>query len=344
MRREPLPVTASGFSPWLAALLAAALSVVALVLLARGRDRLPRDHPTHRSLHERPVSRVGGLAIWAGFVPVALLFPSPVAGGPIWLFALAAVIGVSVADDWIGVRPVIRLGVQALAALAVAAQLLGHGTGAGPSPALGLAMAVAALAIVWSANLFNFMDGNDGLAALMSICGFGALGIAAMRAGIYADAYFALASASAVFLAVNAPPARTFMGDGGSVGLGFLAAVFGLSGIVSQSWPGWFPLLVFLPFLADATVTVVRRLRRGDHLFEAHRTHYYQRLHRLGFGHLGTLLVYGVLIVGTATSALYALALAPGAGWRVLGAWILAIGAFFAGIDYHWRRRSQEQE
>ena len=63
------------YSPWLAAMLAATLSAVALGLLARGRGRLPQDHPTGRSLHDRPVSRVGGLAVWAGFLPVALLFP-----------------------------------------------------------------------------------------------------------------------------------------------------------------------------------------------------------------------------------------------------------------------------
>jgi UDP-GlcNAc:undecaprenyl-phosphate GlcNAc-1-phosphate transferase len=343
-RRPPPPMDVLPHSPWLAAILAAALSAVALAVLALARGRLPQDRPTHRSLHDRPVSRVGGLAIWAGFLPVALLAPPPVAGGPLWLAALAATVAVSVADDWVGVRPSSRLAVHALAALAVAAQLLGLGTTPGHSAASLLAVVGVALAVVWSANLFNFMDGNDGLAALMSICGFGAFGVAAVRAGERADAYFALASATAVFLAVNAPPARTFMGDGGSVGLGFLAALFGISGVLSGMWPGWFPLLVFLPFLADATVTMARRIARGEHLFEAHRTHYYQRLHRMGSGHLGTLLFYGVLIVGTSASALFTLAVMPGEGWRVLLAWILVIGALFAGIDYHWRRRSQEQE
>ena len=324
--------------------MAAALSAVALGLLARGRGRLPQDRPTDRSLHDRPVARVGGLAIWAGFLPVALLFPAPVAGGPIWLVALAAVTAVSVADDWRGVRPAFRLAVHALAALAVATALLRHDAAGGLSPPLLLAIAGTTLAIVWSANLFNFMDGNDGLAAAMAICGFGAFGVAAMRAGMRADAYFALAAASSVFLVVNLPPARTFLGDGGSVGLGFVAAVFGVSGIRADTWPGWFPPLVFLPFLADATVTVMRRIARGDHLFEAHRTHYYQRLHRMGSGHRGTLLFYGVLIVGTSASALFTLAVVPAAGWWVFAAWIFAIGALFAGIDYHWRRRSQEQQ
>ena len=329
---------------WLAPVLAAALSAFALGLLARGRGFLPQDHPTDRSLHTRPVARVGGLAIWAGFLPVALLFPVPIAGGPVWLVAWALVVAVSVADDWIGVRPPVRLAVHALAALAVAMALLWPDGAQRLSLPLVPAMIGTAFAIAWSANLFNFMDGNDGLAAAMAICGFGAFGVAAMRAGVRPDLFFALAASAAVFLVVNLPPARTFLGDGGSVGLGFLAAVSGFSGIRADTWPAWFPLLVFLPFVADATVTVARRLAHGDHLFEAHRTHYYQRLHRMGSGHRGTLQFYGVLIAGTAASAVFTLAVAPDAGWWVLAAWIAALGGLFAGIDYHWRRRSPEQQ
>jgi UDP-N-acetylmuramyl pentapeptide phosphotransferase/UDP-N-acetylglucosamine-1-phosphate transferase len=342
--RSSARMTALPPSPWLAPVLAAALSAVALGLLARGRGLLPQDRPTGRSLHDRPVTRVGGLAIWVGFLPVALLYPAPIAGGPVWLVAWAAVTAVSVADDWTGVRPPVRLAVHALAALAVTVTLLRPDGAETVSVPLALAIVGAAFVIVWAANLFNFMDGNDGLAAVMAICGFGAFGVASVRAGIRADALFALAAATSVFLLVNLPPAKTFMGDGGSVGLGFLAAVFGVSGIHAETWPGWFPLLVFLPFVADATVTVLRRFARGDHLFEAHRTHYYQRLHRMGPGHRGTLLFYGVLIAGTSASALFTLAVAPGTGWWVVAMWIAAIGALFAGIDYHWRRRSQEQQ
>lgn len=342
--RRSSRMTAWPHSPWSAPILAAALSAAALWLLARGRGVLPQDRPTGRSLHDRPVARVGGLAIWAGFLPVALLYPGSIAGDPVLLVAWAAVTAISVADDWIGVRPLIRLAVHALAALAVAAVLLGRDAAEGPSLPLAFAAAGIAVAVVWSANLFNFMDGNDGLAAVMAICGFGAFGVASLRAGLRADACFALVAATSAFLVVNVPPARTFMGDGGSVGLGFLAAVFGLSGIRAGAWPGWFPLLVFLPFCADATVTVLRRFARGESLFEAHQTHYYQRLHRMGAGHCGTLRFYAVLILGTSTSALLALAAAPGAGWWVLAAWIAAIGVLFAGIDYYWRRRSQEQQ
>jgi len=333
------------YSPWLPPVIAALLSAGALGLLLLSRSRLPLDIPSGRSLHERPISRVGGIAIWTGFLPVALMSPGPPGGDPAMLLVpWAAVVAVSFADDWWGVRPWVRLCVHGLAALAIVVAFPMRVDGEGISPQHVLAVTGVVLAIVWSANLFNFMDGNDGLAASMSICGFGAYGIAAAGTGMNADVYFALAAATLAFLVVNWPPARTFMGDGGSVGLGFLAAVFGYSGIRAEIWPGWFPLLVFLPFVADATVTMLRRLARGDHLFEAHRTHYYQRLHQMGSGHRGTLLFYGILIFGTCASALFTLTVSPNAGWIVLAAWVVTIGGLFAGIDYHWRRRTTEQQ
>jgi UDP-N-acetylmuramyl pentapeptide phosphotransferase/UDP-N-acetylglucosamine-1-phosphate transferase len=331
-------------SPWVSPVVAATLSAAALVLVIHGRSRLPQDFPTGRSLHDRPMARVGGIAIWVGFLPVAWLAPSPPGVDRWWLAAWALVTVVSFADDWFGVRPAIRLAAHALAALAVAATLPWPGS-APPSPPWQLvALAATAFVIVWSANLFNFMDGSDGLAALMSVCGFSAYGVGALVGGAHADVFFALAAASLVFFAVNRPPAKTFMGDGGSVGLGFAAGALGCAGVRAEAWPAWFPLLVFLPFVADATATVARRVAHGDHLFEAHRTHYYQRLHRMGSGHRGTLAVYGFLIVGTSASALVMLAVAPGMGWWALAAWMTTLGVLFTGIDYRWRRRGPEQQ
>jgi UDP-GlcNAc:undecaprenyl-phosphate GlcNAc-1-phosphate transferase len=329
--------------PWLPTAAAATLSALALALLGYARARLPLDHPVDRSLHRRPVLRAGGMAIWAGFLPVALAHHARFDSGAVWLASWGAVAAVSFADDWRGVRPGVRLAVHALAALAISAALFRHDAIEPFSLADGMLIVSAAFAIVWSANLFNFMDGSDGLAALMAICGFGAYGAAALGAGKPADLYFALAAATLPFLAVNLPPARVFMGDGGSVPLGFLAGAFGLAGIARETWPGWFPVLVFLPFIADTFLTMLRRMVARENLFRAHKTHYYQRLHRMGAGHAGTLLFYGVLVAGTSASACVVLATDPAAGWQVLGAWTIAIGGVFAGIDYHWRRCSPGQ-
>jgi len=250
--------------------------------------------------------------------------------------SFAAIALVSLQDDWRGVPPLARLAVHVAAALAVALAIAAPG--ADPGPADGALLAALTLAIVWSANLFNFMDGSDGLVATAALCGFAAFGAATLLAGAAPGAFFALAGAILPFLAVNAPPARTFMGDVGSVPLGFLAGAFGIAGVWLGRWPAWFPLLAFLPLIADATVTLVRRILRGERVGEAHRAHYYQRLNLLGAGHRGTLILYGALSLAVGVTALAALALAPGYGWAALLTWIALLAAIFAGIDYHWSR------
>jgi UDP-N-acetylmuramyl pentapeptide phosphotransferase/UDP-N-acetylglucosamine-1-phosphate transferase len=332
-----MPVTA--VSNWVAAGVAMAAAAAVVFLTLRLASLLPQAHPNLRSMHERPVPRVGGLAIWAGFLAVLPLIPSPLPGGIAWLVAWAAMAVVSMIDDWQGMGVWTRLVVHAIAATIAALAVLDPPHSALARAHTWLLVAAIACLLVWCANLYNFMDGSDGLATAMTIIGFGAYGIAAIRADVPPQAYFALATATLPLFAVNVPPARVFMGDVGAVPVGFLAGVFGAAAAAAGAWPAWFPLLVFLPFIADATLTLLRRLARGEPMLEPHRTHYYQRLNRLGAGHRGTLLVYGVLMAGTAGSALATLSYAPAHGWGVLCAWIVVAGAFFAGIDYHWNRR-----
>jgi UDP-N-acetylmuramyl pentapeptide phosphotransferase/UDP-N-acetylglucosamine-1-phosphate transferase len=313
-------------------LLTMAGAALALALLFRFVDRLPKARPNARSLHQRPICRVGGLSIWAGWLPAMMLAPGSLPGGAAAWAAWAAVAAVSLVDDWRGVPPLPRLGVHLAAAVLVAATLPGV---SGP-----VATVVAALTLAWSANLYNFMDGSDALAATMAACGFGALAAGAAIGGASVLPALALVAACLPLLAANAPPARIFMGDIGAVPLGFLAALFGLAGWGAGTWPAWFPLLVFLPFVADASVTLAARAWRRERVWEAHRSHHYQRLHQLGAGHRGTLLVYGVLMAGTGGSAVFALATGL-PGWVVLGGWCVAIAAVFAGIDYHWRIRQR---
>ena len=330
----------------IAAACAFVLSAAAIVLLRRARGGLPSDVPNARSLHERPVPRAGGYAIWLGFVPVALVLPPAFPGGLLgWLppwFALAAV---SAGDDVREVAIGTRLAVHAIAA-AWSAVVLVAGTSlpaeAGWMPALPVAAGLA-LAIAWCANLYNFMDGTDGLAGTMAAIGFTAYGCAALAGGDgtgSAPALLALAAACVPFLCVNFPRASMFLGDVGAVPLGFLAAAFGAAGVVDGRWPAWFPLLVFLPFGADATLTLFARMRRRERWWEGHRVHYYQRLAQMGAGHRGTLAVYAALMAGMAASALACLALAPAAGWWALAAWTLIVVMLFATIDYHWRKKT----
>jgi len=309
----------------LAAIIGAAVSWVVLRALLARAGALPLDRPNARSLHERAVPRAGGVAIWAGWFAGTAWLP----GAKPWFGPLFAVIVISLVDDWRGIHPALRLLVQCAAAATWV------WLAAPPLPAL-----LAVLIIVWMANLYNFMDGSDGLAATMAVVGFGAYGAGAWLAGGAGTALFlALAAATVPFLSRNLPPARVMLGDVGAVPLGFLAAVFGLTGWQAGWWPPWFPVLVFLPFIADATLTLGHRLLRRTRIWEPHREHFYQRLVLIGRGHAQTLAAYALLMLGSASSALAALAWAPGAGMVVLLLWAAILALVFAVIAYHWRRR-----
>jgi UDP-N-acetylmuramyl pentapeptide phosphotransferase/UDP-N-acetylglucosamine-1-phosphate transferase len=312
---------------------AALLASAAVLVLFRMRDRLPQAADSPRGLHGAPVPRVGGLAIWAGFMPVAPFLDVPPTLSPaLWALPWLLLVAVSLRDDVRSASVATRLCVHVIASIAFAAAIAYH---ASLSPVVA---AVAALACAWSLNLYNFMDGSDGLAASMAIFGFTAY--AAVLAWNDAPAALpaALAAAIVPVLAVNRPPARMFLGDVGAVPLGFLAAALGIGGIAGGKWPLWFPVLVFLPFVADATATLARRVLARERFWESHRSHYYQRLHQLGAGHGGTLAVWVALMAGTALTAVVCACVAPEWGPPALAAWCVAHAVLFAAIDYHWRR------
>jgi len=326
--------------------LAFILALTGIALLRRAVLALPHDVPNARSLHARPVPRAGGYAIWLGFVPTALAFAPAFPGGLVgWLPPFLVLAVVSGLDDAQEVGVVARLSVHAASAL-WATYFLVRGRGM-EMPEMLLATALVALAIAWCSNLYNFMDGTDGLAATMGAVGFVAYGIAAVAAAQgdgagarSAPAFFALAAAIVPFLAVNRPRAKMFLGDVGAVPLGYLAATFGVAGIVQDIWPAWFPILVFLPFVADATFTLARRIARRERLWEGHRSHYYQRLALLGAGHRGTLAVYAVLMAASAATAIAFRAVPAAAGWWALASSCIVLMILYAAIDYHWRKKT----
>ncbi len=191
-------------------------------------------------------------------------------------FGLAAL---SILDDKHHLPILIRLGVHFLASLTIIWE-----TG----PMMNVMIdSIAVLALVWFINLYNFMDGADGLAGGMAVIGFSAYAIAAFAGGNNHLAAFCLCvvASSAMFLIFNFPPARIFMGDVGSVPLGFLAGSLGWIGWQEGAWPWYFPLVVFAPFFVDATLTLARRALQGKRIWHSHREHYYQRLVLSGWTH-----------------------------------------------------------
>ena len=306
--------------------------LVLRVLLARF-GRLALDRPNERSLHEQPVPRTGGIAVLAG-ASVAFAFGAT----DLWLVlsVAAALAALSFVDDVRGMPGGVRLAIHLCAAAILVWYVL-----APMHPAVMLALAIA---LAWMTNLYNFMDGSDGLAGGMAAIGFGAYGFAAALAGNAPLAVLcaALSAASAAFLLYNFHPARIFLGDVGSITLGFLAGALGLIGWRDDAWPLWFPLLVFGPFVGDATLTIVKRLARGERVWQAHRSHYYQRLVRMGFGHRGTALIGYAAMLVCAGAALFGRAESPARQAAVFGLTAAALAVVALWVDVRWRRYAGE--
>lgn len=298
-------------------------------LLARAPMSIALDQPNDRSLHTRPVPRTGGLAIVAGIVAglsLAPWVPSIAIFG-----ALALLVAVSFLDDLRGLPVAARLACHVVAAATVALSL----------PAAGVAtIVVVTLAIAWAINAYNFMDGSDGLAGGMAVFGFAAYGWAAVAAGDagFAAACLSVAAAAAAFLLFNFHPARIFMGDAGSVPLGFLAAALGLSGWERGLWSPWLPLLVFSPFLADATATLARRVVSGKRFWQAHHDHYYQRLIRMGWSHRRTAVCAYGLMLGAAAVALAISGRSDTVHALAAAGWFAVLAAAMVAIELRWRR------
>ncbi len=312
----------------LSLILAFLLSVLANWMMVRGRAWLPQDKPNTRSLHVHAVPRSGGVGIVLGVGVACLILPT-------WRLQIMLGLAVSIAvlsllDDARGLPVWLRLGSHLAVALAFLWFYVPAEWGA-------MAWLLALLAMVWMTNLYNFMDGSDGLAGGMALFGFGALGTAAWLAGdiVMAQLGLSVAAAAAGFLLFNFYPAKIFMGDVGSIPLGFMAAAIGLLGYWRELWPWMFPVLVFSPFIVDASVTLLRRLLRGERVWQAHREHYYQRLIRSGVSHRATAIgAYG-LMSGCATVAFYSLRRPESALPAVLLLGVLYL-ALMIWLDRRW--------
>lgn len=305
------------------------------------------DHPNERSLHGRPVPRGGGLAILVALLVcggAAVLFqPAPKLS---WLAAgMLVVAGVSYLDDRHSVPPLYRL-----VAHAIAAAFIVHGgfliqgfefPGTDLRWPYVAGVMFSVMFIVWMINLYNFMDGMDGFAGGMAVFGFGFFAVMGWMARheLFFIVNLIVVAAAAGFLVFNFPPARIFMGDVGSSMLGFLAAAFSLWGARDGVFPFWIALLVFSPFVVDATVTLLRRLWQREMVWKAHKSHYYQRLVQSGWGHKKTVLYEYVLMLACGLSALLAQQLNPQGQFALILFWCLTYPLLMIGA----RRMEQKR-
>ncbi len=306
-----------------------AISWVTISLRLRFFDR-GLDQPNHRSLHEIPTPHGGGVGIVLALLTIGIWLEIPI----LLLAAVSGLALLSLADDLIHLPFWLRLAAH-LAAVAGLCHLIAL-------PSWGWLPAM--LAVGWMTNLYNFMDGADGLAGSQGLTGFSAYAAGFAIAGDVTLAAWCLAAAAACagFLCFNWPPAKIFMGDMGSIPLGFLAGGLGLVGLWQGTWPLWFPVTAFALFILDASATLMRRALAGERVWEAHREHTYQRMVQLGYGHRGMTLRWGALMLACALFAIGLLTLPDWMQWAGVLVWLTFLGLLGNHINRRWRRAQIE--
>ncbi|MGN7295305.1 MraY family glycosyltransferase [Rhizobium sp. SAFR-030] len=268
---------------------AAVLSCACVFVLIRRAAQLGLvQAPEARSSHVRPTPTGGGIGIVAGALVAGLSLPGA-DGVSLLILALGLVIAlVGLIDDRRPLPARVRLPVQALVVAALLWSTGAAGALAGGLPPVFHLGAAVLLLIggLWWINLFNFMDGIDGIAGQQAILmllsamliAFGT--VPGVSGGWTWWMMAATAAATIGFLVFNWPPARIFMGDAGSTFLGFVLFASAMLSLVAGwlSLPQWLVLAAL--FAGDATVTLLVRLLRGENVAQAHRSHAYQRLSR----------------------------------------------------------------
>lgn len=309
-------------------IISAFVTMMLTLILTLNKHGMLQDVPNDRSLHTEPVPRVGGVAIMAGILSGWILLVHFWAW---WIvLPMLGLFALSLVDDVRSLPVKVRLPAHLIAAIIVSA-------GAGVNWMWMLPML---LFVIWMTNLFNFMDGSDGLAGGMALFGFSFYGIAGLMHGgeAFAMMNFTIGAAAMGFLYYNFHPARVFMGDAGSIPLGFLAAAFGVWGWQQGFWPFWYPILVFSPFVIDATATLLKRAWRKENLAQAHRNHYYQRLVQMGWGHRNTAIAEYALMLLAGVSALWGIGLDSQEQINLLVSWMVIYLGLASWIDRRWRQ------
>jgi UDP-GlcNAc:undecaprenyl-phosphate/decaprenyl-phosphate GlcNAc-1-phosphate transferase len=334
------------------ALAALASAILLFVLKRSGISAAILDQPDRaNAMHLAPTPRVGGVAMFiATTAMIILCVASNTLEVP--LAISVALVIISVVDDKLQLPALPRLTAHVGAAIAVTwfatAGALSPNDALTTNTTNAVVLVLIALAITWSTNLYNFMDGADGLAGGMAMFGFGAYAMAASHAPDGANHAATMASISAIisgaalgFLVFNFPPAKVFMGDAGSIPLGFLAAALGLYGVLWKLWDWWFPLLVFSPFIVDATVTLIKRAFKLKKVWEAHREHYYHRLILGGWSHRRNALAYFALMIVCGASALYARTLEKPA--PILAFWVVTYALLLFYLERRFKGQNKNQ-
>lgn len=300
--------------------------------------------PNRRSLHHNPTPTGGGLAIWLGYASALIwAYNTKSASKEALLIFLSAIplLPVSFLSDRRQLSILGRLFFHFVSASLVL-MILGSGLMSGIirdlpiSVPSGFFTVFLALFIVWIINLFNFMDGIDGILGAMCIVGFSTLSYIGWERG---DFVFFLTNALVVsgcvgFLLLNFPPAKLFAGDIGSIFLGFMCAAMTLWGIRQNHFSFLTGILIFSPFVYDATITLICRFFGGQKIWEPHKSHYYQRLVNAGWTHRGALGFECTLMVFVSVFSVLSLQRV----W-LQGIGLVLVGVVFGGLEIYLRSK-----
>lgn len=247
------------------------------------------DHPGERSLHDRPIPRGGGLSI-AVMVLLAVIATGLVSDLPgyiaVGLFAGGSIVAITGwIDDRNGLPALVRAISYLVASVLVTTVVLV--TEDWPGPLGFIIMPGIVLALGWLTNLYNFMDGSDGFAAIEAITTgvFAAIIFSVQGEAALAALVWVISTAAGGFLIWNWPPARIFMGDVGSCLLGFMLGSLALYTANSNILPVTIWLILLSVFICDSSLTLAMRIFKREQWYQAHRQHAYQRLVQLGISH-----------------------------------------------------------
>jgi Fuc2NAc and GlcNAc transferase len=263
------------------------------------------DLPNDRSLHDGRVARGGGLAIvligLAGLIAATFFWGLTFDVSWPLMLVLLALGSLGWIDDHYDLPVMVRIILHFVVAAVIVAWL-GKITSIEISPDLTFSLGVLSIPItllwvVWMTNLYNFMDGSDGIAAVQGMIASAAMGLWFLWADGSGLAMVCLVLFAALsgFLVWNWSPARVFMGDVGSVSLGGLFAALSVVATTRYDMPFLAFVILFLVFIADATLTLVRRVARREPFWRAHRSHYYQRAVQAGLSHSRVACLSGAL-------------------------------------------------
>ncbi len=282
------------------------------------------DHPGERQSHAQITPRGGGIGIIMALLIASLFLVTE--GDETWsVCVLPGVVVLAVLgwwDDHASLSARIRFIVQLAASiyLVVCAVSIGWVQGIG---SIGLAV----MFLVWMTNLYNFMDGSNGMAGLQAVFGGAVLFYLFTLSGQHNLALISacVSACCTGFLPWNLGSARVFMGDVGSISLGFIFGGLLIIGVGSQAFSLPVALMVMLVFIIDSTLTLIGRILKGERWYNPHKQHLYQRLIAQGWTHGRVALFYQAINLALVLPGIVVAISYPAFAWPVALVLVLAL-------------------